>query len=76
MGWKWTDHFKLQMIERSITEHQITSVLDEPDAIIRGDESRTIYQKLIGGKLLRVITENDALITACFTGKIEKYTGD
>lgn len=33
-----------------------------------------IYQKIVSGKLLRVVTEGDILITVYMTDKIKKYT--
>jgi hypothetical protein len=44
------------------------------DDKVPGSGNRIIYQKLVEGKLLRVITEGDLLITAYMTDKIEKYT--
>jgi hypothetical protein len=35
-----------------------------------------IYQKVIAGKLLRLITEGDLLITGYMTDKIKKYMED
>jgi hypothetical protein len=48
--------------------------LNDPDEQILGSRNRTIYHKQISGKLLRVITEGDLLITAYITDKISKYT--
>lgn len=73
MNWRWTDHILLQLKERNLSKELIEEVLNNPDARISGSRNRVIYQKLISGKLLRIVTEGDLLITAYLTDKIAKY---
>lgn len=74
MNWQWTDHILLQLKERNLSKDVIEDALKNPDDVIPGSESRLIYQKLISGKLLRIITEGNLLITAYVTDKVGKYT--
>jgi hypothetical protein len=73
MNWRWTDHILLQLKERNLSKELIEDVLNNPDARIPGSRNRIIYQKLVLGKLLRIVTEGDLLITAYLTDKIGKY---
>jgi hypothetical protein len=70
--WEWIDYFRDQMNERGITSEMVEDTLLNPDKIVPGKENRHIYQKKIMGKLLRVITEGNRLITVYFTSKIKK----
>jgi hypothetical protein len=74
MNWQWTDHILLQLKERNLSRELIEDALKDPDDKIPGSRNRIIYQKLVSGKLLRIITEGDLLITAYITEKIGKYT--
>ena len=74
MNWQWTDHILLQLKERNLSKALIETVLKDPDDKIPDSRNRVIYQKLVEGKLLRVITEGNLLITAYMTDKIGKYT--
>ncbi len=76
MNFKWTDHVKNQIKERKIPKKYIEVTLADPDKIVTGVKKRKIYQKIIRNRLLRVITDNNILITAYFTDKISKYMGD
>ena len=73
MNRQWTDHILLQLKERNLSKALIETALNDPADMVPGGRNRIIYQKLIEGKLLRVITEGDLLITAYMTDKIEKY---
>jgi hypothetical protein len=74
MNWQWTDHILLQLKERNLSKELVEDALNTPDDRIPGSRNRIIYQKLVSGKLLRVIiTEGDLLITAYITEKIGKY---
>ena len=73
MKWRWTDHILLQLEERNISRQLIEDALKNPDSKICGAGSRIIYQKLASGKLLRIVTEGNLLITAYITDKISKY---
>ncbi len=64
----------LQLKERNLSKALIETVLNDPDEKVSGSRNRIIYQKLFEGKLLRVITEGNLLITAYMTDKIAKYT--
>ncbi len=74
MNWQWTDHILLQLKERNLSKALIETALNDPDEKVSGSRNRIIYQKLFEGKLLRVITEGNLLITAYMTDKIVKYT--
>ena len=63
------------MKERDISSSMIESTLNYPDSMVEGSNGRTIYQKKIDGKMIRVITEQNKIITAYITNKIEKYMG-
>jgi hypothetical protein len=71
--WEWLDYFRDQMTERGINPEMVNDTLLNPDEIVPGKENRRIYQKIIMGKLLRVITEENRLITVYLTSKIKKY---
>ena len=75
MNWHWTDHIELQLAERKILKELVETAINSPDKIIEGKKNRKIYQKMIGDKLIRVVTEGDNLITAYLTDKVKKYTG-
>ncbi len=71
--WIWTDHIVQQLKERKIPRELIHDVLVNPDDIVIGKRNRLIYQKLIGNKLIRLVTENKKLITVYPTNRIWKY---
>ncbi|MDD5525254.1 MAG: DUF4258 domain-containing protein [Smithella sp.] len=73
MNWRWTQHILLQLKERDISKDLIEDALKNPDSKTSGTGNRIIYQKLSSGKLLRIVTEGDLLITAYITDKISKY---
>ncbi|HHT9125188.1 MAG TPA: DUF4258 domain-containing protein [Candidatus Brocadiia bacterium] len=73
INWIWTDHIEMQLIERKIPKESVKTAIDNPDEIVRGKHARTIYQKQIGNKLIRVVTENNKLITVYLTDKVKKY---
>ena len=73
MDWKWTDHIELQLIERKIPKELAEEAISNPDRVITGKKDRKIYQKIISGKLVRVVTEGSSLITVYLTNKIKKY---
>lgn len=73
MNWKWTDHIKIQLLERKIPKELVEMVLNKPDNVISGKKNRKIYQKMIKNKLIRVVTERNSLITVYLTDKIKKY---
>lgn len=75
MHWKWTDHIEIQLIERKIPKELVETAINNSDKIVEGKKNRKIYQKIIGDKLIRVVTEGDNLITVYFTDKIKKYMG-
>jgi transcriptional regulator NrdR family protein len=75
MDWKWTDHIEMQLLERKISKESVETAINNPDQVIDGKRKRKIYQKLVGDKLLRVIAEDDNLITAYLIDKIKKYMG-
>lgn len=75
MNWKWTDHIELQLAERKIPKELIETAINNPDKIVVGKKNRKIYQKIIGDKLIRVVTEGGSLITVYLTDKVKKYMG-
>lgn len=75
MDWKWTDHIEMQLVERKIPKELVEIALNNPDNIALGKKDRKVYQKIISGKLVRVVTEKDSLITVYLTDKIKKYMG-
>ncbi len=66
-----------RMKDRSITEEQIKSTLKYPGIIDCKNEKRKIAQRLIEGRLLRVVYEegDDAIIvvSAYCTSRVNKY---
>ena len=48
--------------------------LNNPEETVPGHKGRTVYHKIIKGKLLRAVTREDTVITAHHTSKIKKYT--
>ncbi len=75
MGWKWTDHIEIQLVERKISKETVETALNNPDKTATGKKNRKIYQKVMGDKLIRVVTEGDSLITVYLTDKVKKYMG-
>jgi len=63
--------------ERGISPEAVEETIGNPDYLDFGDEKRRVAQKLIGGKLLRVIYEDEkdaiVVISAYSTSKIQKY---
>lgn len=53
---KYTDHARLQMERRKITEKDVLNVLNNPDGFMPGSRSsETIAIKYLGSKRLKVI---------------------
>ncbi len=75
MGWKWTDHIEIQLVERKISKELVETALNNPDKVTTGKKNRKIYQKVIGDKLIRVVAEGGSLITVYLTDKVKKYMG-
>jgi hypothetical protein len=73
MKWKWSDHFVQQMKERKIPRELVEEAISHPDSMVHGMGKRVIYQRIAGKRLLRVVTEEDILVTVYLTTKIEKY---
>ncbi len=71
--WYWTPHIKDQMIERDIGATEVEAALTQPDEVVPGKDNRKIYQKMTRGKLLRVVTMEQRLLTVYLTGKFNKY---
>ena len=70
---KWTDHAEKNLKERRIKRDLVEETLKQPDEVVPGKKGRIIYHKLVGDKLLRVVVENDLIITVYLTRKIQKY---
>ncbi|MEK6651522.1 MAG: DUF4258 domain-containing protein [Nitrospirota bacterium] len=75
MGWKWTDHIEIQLVERKISKELVEAALNNPDKVATGKKNRKIYQKVMGDKLIRVVAEGGSLITVYLTNKVKKYMG-
>lgn len=73
INWIWTDHIRWQIIERKIPKELVETVLNNPDEVVPGKYNRMVYQKIMGDKLIRVVAEEDRLITVYLTDKIKKY---
>jgi hypothetical protein len=72
-NWIWTDHMEIQIAERELSKELVESVISDPDEIVPGKRGRSIYHKLIGSKLVRVVADGNVLITVYTTSRIEKY---
>jgi uncharacterized DUF497 family protein len=72
-------HASDRLKERGISPEAIEETIRNPDYLDFGDEKRRVAQKLISGKLLRVIYEDEkdaiVIISAYSTSKIQKYLG-
>ncbi|MBI4823272.1 MAG: DUF4258 domain-containing protein [Nitrospirae bacterium] len=75
MEWRWTDHIEIQLIERKISKELVEKAINNPDKVVTGKKNRKIYQKIMGDKLIRVVTEGESLITVYLTDKVKKYIG-
>lgn len=75
MGWRWTDHIIIQLVERKIAKELVEKTINNPDKVVTGKKNRKIYQKVMGDKLIRVVTEGESLITVYLTDKVKKYIG-
>ena len=73
----FVQHALDRMKERSITEEQVKSTLKYPGINDCKNEKRKIAQRLIEGRLLRVVyeEEDDAIIvvSAYCTSRVNKY---
>jgi len=71
-------HALERLRDRKISKELVIQTLNEPDSVDTGYLGRKISQKILNGKLIRVIyeeTEDEILvITAYITSKVEKYT--
>ncbi len=63
--------------ERGINEELVIKVIENPDNIDPESQRRRIAQKLINGKLLRVVYDDEdesiVVISAYRTSKVDKY---
>jgi uncharacterized iron-regulated protein len=75
-NWEFTDHLLIQLSERKLSIDTVVQGLSEPDEILVGKKNRVIYHKILGNKLLRIIVEDNRIITAYMTSKIKKYLRD
>jgi len=71
--WIWSEHIELRMLKRKITKGLVEMTVNNPDEVIPAEQDRLIYQKIIGNKLMRVVTEGNTLVTVYVTSKIKKY---
>ncbi len=72
-------HALERLRDRKISKELVIQALNEPDSVDTGYLGRKIAQKILNGKLIRVIYEEAEdeilVITAYITSKVEKYTG-
>lgn len=72
MEWFLTKHIKSRLEKRNIQKKHLWEVLEKGDTV-PGEEGTVVYQKVIGDKLLRVVTFRERIITVYQTSKIKKY---
>ncbi len=72
--WTWSEHIDKQIHERELSRELILSVVNDPDQIVPGRLGRQVYQKVIGKKLVRVVADDNVLVTVYATTRIDKYT--
>jgi len=73
VDWIWSDHIELRMSERSIPRELVEAALESPDQIVPQEQNRTVYQKKIDGKLIRIVVEKNRLITVYITSNVSRY---
>ena len=61
------------MSKRKIDRNLVEMTIDNPDEVIPAEQDRLIYQKVLNNKLVRVVTEDNILVTVYVTSKIRKY---
>ncbi len=72
-AWIWSEHIEKRMLKRKLSRELVEIVINNPDEIVQAGQERLIYQKVIGDKLCRVVTERNTLVTVYLTSKIKKY---
>ena len=76
MNWIFSDHATNQIIERCIPFTILLEALKLPDEIVddpNNPQIRKVYHKIYENKLIRVITEDNLIVTVYSTSKINKY---
>jgi hypothetical protein len=71
--WIWSEHLEFRMSKRKIPRELVEATINNPDEIIPVELNRLAYQKVMGSKLVRVIVEENTLVTVYITSKIKKY---
>jgi len=71
--WIWSEHIELRISKRKISKDLVEIAVNEPDEVLPAEKNRLIYQKVVSGKLVRVVVEGDTLVTVYLTSKIKKY---
>lgn len=56
MAIKFTDHAKFQLRKRRLSQKRILEIVKNPDEIKPSYKNRRLRRKLIGGKILQVVT--------------------
>ena len=74
-NWIFSEHIQSQMSKRKIDGNLVEMTIDSPDEVIPAEQDRLIYQKVINNKLVRIVTEDNTLVTVYVTSKIRKYLG-
>jgi hypothetical protein len=72
-NWIFSEHIQSQLSKRKIDRNLVEMTIDNPDEVIPAEQDRLIYQKVINNRLVRVVTEDNTLVTVYVTSKIRKY---
>lgn len=56
MSIQFSDHAKFQLRKRHLTQKKIREIVKNPDEIKPSYKNRRLRRKLVGGKILQVVT--------------------
>jgi acetylglutamate synthase len=80
MNYILSAHAQLRILERKIPKHWLDETLDKPQQIVNTSYGRQIFQSIFIKNdkqwMLRVIVQENLVITALLTSKIDKYRGE
>jgi hypothetical protein len=80
MSYILSAHAQLRIRERQIPEDWLNEILDKPQQIVNASYGRQIFQSIFIKNdkqwMLRVIVQEDLVISALLTSKIDKYRGE
>jgi len=76
----YTDHCRIRMSERGVTESIIQATVESPDEILHGDEGEEIALRRYGSRELRVIFRqlrtDDILVITVMQHKVRRDEQD